>query len=50
MQEEKIKEYRKEKRKDRKRKIEDSKEEEEGQVDEMAAVMGFSGFGSSKKK
>ena len=47
-----MKEYRKEKRKDRKRKIDDAKndDDDEGPTDEMAAVMGFSGFGSSKKK
>lgn len=49
-QEEKMKEYRKEKRKDRKRKIDEPKDDDEGPVDEMAEIMGFSGFGSSKKK
>lgn len=46
-QEEKLKEYRKEKKKDKKRKHDDL--EDEPQNDEMAALMGFSGFGSSKK-
>jgi U4/U6.U5 tri-snRNP component SNU23 len=46
-----MKEYRKEKRKDRKRKIDEAKDEEStGPIDEMAAIMGFSGFGSLKKK
>ncbi|CAG5077041.1 Similar to Zmat2: Zinc finger matrin-type protein 2 (Mus musculus) [Cotesia congregata] len=49
-EEEKIKEYRKEKRKDKKRKIEEANEEEGSGGDEMAAIMGFSGFGSKKKK
>lgn len=48
-QEEKIKEYRKEKRKDKKRKIEELSEDDAGPFDEMAAIMGFSGFGSKKK-
>lgn len=48
-QEEKIKEYRKEKRKDKKRKIEELADDDAGPSDEMAAVMGFSGFGSKKK-
>ena len=46
MQEEKVKAHKKEKRKERKRKAEP--EEEAGDPD-MAALMGFSGFGSSKK-
>lgn len=46
-QEEKAKAYRKEKQKERKRRAEDDLDFEED--DEMAAVMGFSGFGSSKK-
>ncbi|XP_001599252.1 zinc finger matrin-type protein 2-like [Nasonia vitripennis] len=49
-EEEKMKEYRKEKRKDRKRKIDEPKDDDGGPVDEMAEIMGFSGFGSSKKK
>ncbi|KAG5321523.1 ZMAT2 protein, partial [Acromyrmex heyeri] len=48
-EEEKIKEYRKEKRKDKKRKIEELSEDDAGPSDEMAAIMGFSGFGSKKK-
>ena len=45
--EEKAKAYKKEKQKERKRKADDDLDFEED--DEMAAVMGFSGFGSSKK-
>ncbi|KAL0994699.1 hypothetical protein UPYG_G00125960 [Umbra pygmaea] len=45
-EEEKAKAYKKEKQKDRKRKADEDLFEED---DEMAAVMGFSGFGSSKK-
>ncbi|XP_072386681.1 zinc finger matrin-type protein 2 [Diabrotica undecimpunctata] len=46
-EEEKLKEYRKEKRRE-KRKIEEEAEEEP--QSELASIMGFSGFGSSKKK
>uniref|UniRef100_A0A6P7FQ28 Zinc finger matrin-type protein 2 n=1 Tax=Diabrotica virgifera virgifera TaxID=50390 RepID=A0A6P7FQ28_DIAVI len=46
-EEEKLKEYRKEKRRE-KRKIEEDAEEEP--QSELASIMGFSGFGSSKKK
>uniref|UniRef100_A0A8C7X4C2 Zinc finger, matrin-type 2 n=1 Tax=Oryzias sinensis TaxID=183150 RepID=A0A8C7X4C2_9TELE len=46
-EEEKAKAYRKEKQKERKRRAEDDLDLEDD--DEMAAVMGFSGFGSSKK-
>uniref|UniRef100_A0A8C2X1S1 Zinc finger matrin-type protein 2 n=1 Tax=Cyclopterus lumpus TaxID=8103 RepID=A0A8C2X1S1_CYCLU len=46
-QEEKAKAYKKEKLKERKRRAEEDVDFEED--DEMAAVMGFSGFGSSKK-
>ncbi|KAL7299926.1 hypothetical protein TKK_0007246 [Trichogramma kaykai] len=50
-EEEKIKEYRKEKRKDKKRKIDETlNDDDDGPKDEMAAIMGFSGFGTSKKK
>ncbi|XP_076344835.1 zinc finger matrin-type protein 2 isoform X2 [Tachypleus tridentatus] len=46
-EEERLKEYRKEKRRDRKRKIQESGEQD---VDpDVAAMMGFSGFGSLKK-
>ncbi|XP_022258494.1 zinc finger matrin-type protein 2-like [Limulus polyphemus] len=46
-QEERLKEYRKEKRRDRKRKAQESSEQD---VDpDVAAMMGFSGFGSLKK-
>lgn len=47
-EEEKLKEYRKEKRKE-KRKIEEVSDEQEP-PNELASIMGFSGFGSSKKK
>ncbi|KAG5880534.1 hypothetical protein JTB14_026767 [Gonioctena quinquepunctata] len=47
-EEEKLKEYRKERRKE-KRKAEEMSEEQEPQ-NELANIMGFSGFGSSKKK
>lgn len=47
IQEEKLKEYRKEKKKEKKRKHDEL--DDEPQNDEMAALMGFSGFGSSKK-
>ncbi|XP_072288408.1 zinc finger matrin-type protein 2 [Eucyclogobius newberryi] len=46
-EEEKAKAYKKEKLKERKRRADDDLELEDD--DEMAAVMGFSGFGSSKK-
>ncbi|KAI3374074.1 hypothetical protein L3Q82_022630, partial [Scortum barcoo] len=46
-EEEKAKAYKKEKQKERKRRAEEDVDLEED--DEMAAVMGFSGFGSSKK-
>uniref|UniRef100_A0A3Q3JI38 Zinc finger matrin-type protein 2 n=1 Tax=Monopterus albus TaxID=43700 RepID=A0A3Q3JI38_MONAL len=46
-EEEKAKAYKKEKQKERKRRAEGDMDFEED--DEMAAVMGFSGFGSSKK-
>lgn len=46
-QEEKLKEYRKEKKKEKKRKHDDL--DDEPQNDDMAALMGFSGFGTSKK-
>lgn len=48
-EEEKLKEYRKEKRKE-KRKAEEMAEESEQGGSELASIMGFSGFGSSKKK
>ncbi|XP_064481461.1 zinc finger matrin-type protein 2-like [Ornithodoros turicata] len=47
-EEEKLKEYRREKRKERKRKSQEPLEDNEVDQD-MAAMMGFSGFGSSKK-
>ncbi|KAK0080861.1 hypothetical protein PV326_007960 [Microctonus aethiopoides] len=48
-EEERIKECTKERRKNRKRKIEEANEEEAGGSDEMAAIMGFSDFGTKKK-
>ena len=47
-QEERTKAYRREKRKDRKRKAQ-AVEEDQGDSD-IAAMMGFGGFGSSKKR
>lgn len=47
-EEEKLKEYRREKRKE-KRKHEEMREEELDMPSEMASIMGFSGFGCSKK-
>ena len=48
-----MKEYRREKRKERKRRArgdENEDEDEEGGIDpEMAAMMGFSGFGAKRK-
>lgn len=51
-EEDKLKEYRREKRKENKRKLEEAEESVDsgGPMNEMASVMGFSGFGSSKKK
>lgn len=51
MQEDKYKEYKREKRRERKRKSKaDDGEDDEGGVDpEMAAMMGFSGFGTKRK-
>ncbi|EDV50898.1 zinc finger matrin-type protein 2 [Drosophila erecta] len=48
-EEDRYKEHRKEKRKERKRKAEDTDFETGGMPDDMAAIMGFSGFGGSKK-
>lgn len=47
LQEEKAKAYKKEKQREKKRRAEEDLSFEED--DEMAAVMGFSGFGSTKK-
>ncbi|XP_055625597.1 zinc finger matrin-type protein 2 [Toxorhynchites rutilus septentrionalis] len=47
-EEERYREYKREKRKERKRKIEEV-DECEGGASELAAVMGFAGFGGSKK-
>ena len=51
VQEDKYKEHRREKRRERKRKgkADDDEEEEEGVDPEMAAMMGFSGFGTKRK-
>ncbi|XP_039295238.1 zinc finger matrin-type protein 2 [Nilaparvata lugens] len=52
-EEEKMKEYRREKKKEKKRKYdeqEDGDEDGKQQQSELAAIMGFSGFGGSKKK
>lgn len=49
-EEEKLKEYRREKRKENKRKAEEMLEEQNEQANELNSIMGFSGFGSSKKK
>ncbi|XP_022915973.1 zinc finger matrin-type protein 2 [Onthophagus taurus] len=48
-EEEKLKEYRREKRKENKRKAEEMNNDSE-QFSEINSIMGFSGFGSSKKK
>lgn len=48
-EEEKLREYRREKKKE-KRKAEEMLEESNEQVNELSSIMGFSGFGSSKKK
>lgn len=49
-EEDRYKEYKKEKRKERKRKADgDLDDEAPGMSDEMAAVMGFAGFGGGKK-
>ncbi|XP_026276671.1 zinc finger matrin-type protein 2 [Frankliniella occidentalis] len=49
-EEDKLKEYRKERKKEKKRKVDDDidQDQSEGQS-ELAAIMGFSGFGGSKK-
>lgn len=49
-EEEKLKEYRREKRKENKRKIEEISDDNNEPSSELASIMGFSGFGSSKKK
>lgn len=47
---ERYKEYKKEKRKERKRKADDDLDDEpSGMPSEMAAIMGFAGFGGAKK-
>ena len=44
-----MKEYRREKRKERKRKADSSIDEDVGMDPEMAKIMGFGGFSSTKK-
>lgn len=49
-EEERYKEYKREKRKDRKRKADDDVDEESAGVsNDMAAIMGFAGFGGARK-
>lgn len=49
-EEERYKEYKREKRKDRKRKAEEETEDADGKAaSDIAAIMGFAGFGGSKK-
>lgn len=48
-EEERYREYKREKRKERKRKIEEADDAAETGANELAAVMGFAGFGGSKK-
>lgn len=48
-EEERYKEYKREKRKDRKRKADDDDGEESAMPSDMAAIMGFAGFGGAKK-
>ena len=49
-EEEKAREYRKEKRKEKKRKLQKDDLDGGGMDPSMAAIMGFSGFGTSSKK
>lgn len=48
-EEEKVKEQRREKKKDRKRRADDDEDLTVGPSDDMAAIMGFGGFGGSRK-
>uniref|UniRef100_A0A224XPQ6 Putative u1-like zn-finger protein n=2 Tax=Panstrongylus TaxID=65342 RepID=A0A224XPQ6_9HEMI len=48
-EEDKLKEYRREKKKEKKRKLEEADEEPRKGTTELASIMGFSGFGGSKK-
>lgn len=48
-EEERLKEYRREKRQEKKRKLEEMMDDNNDQKNELNAIMGFSGFGSSKK-
>lgn len=47
-QEEKLKEYRREKKREKKRKM-DAELKLDDDEEDIASIMGFSGFGSSKK-
>ncbi|KAJ1529837.1 hypothetical protein ONE63_006576 [Megalurothrips usitatus] len=48
-EEDKLKEYRRERKKEKKRKLDDTLDQEPEGESELAAIMGFSGFGGSKK-
>lgn len=48
-EEERLKEYRREKRQEKKRKLEEMLDDGNEQKSELNSIMGFSGFGSSKK-
>ncbi|KAK9501011.1 hypothetical protein O3M35_002148 [Rhynocoris fuscipes] len=48
-EEDKLKEYRREKKKEKKRKLEEADDEPRKGSTELASIMGFSGFGGSKK-
>jgi len=48
-EEDRVKEYRREKRKEKKRKANEAFDDEEDADPDIAAMMGFTGFGSSKK-
>lgn len=49
-QEDKLREYRRDKRKEKKNVASDMSDSASGIDPDMAAIMGFSGFGSSSKK
>jgi U4/U6.U5 tri-snRNP component SNU23 len=49
LQEERYREYRKNRRKEKKKRDEDEASTSFGGGDDMAALMGFSGFGGTKK-
>lgn len=48
-EEDKLKEYRKERKKEKKRKLDDDLDQDTEGQSELAAIMGFSGFGGAKK-